>query len=341
MARGMLTFNGTIDLTQFWPQSVKAGNTSDSDADTVKVKAVPHSAHFTSPTGKAQMTDFLDKAGFFHNVKSKGGAKTLKFKPVMNAKGEVDMRLQGIDAPELHYMTQIFGNPLFRQLMGETSTVQFFNFLKSHAKGNNIQCKIFTQVNKPNDVFDKFGRCVGDILIQDKNQKFLNVNQWLVENGWTFPAYYNSMTNAEINAIDVLAVKAMKKKLNIWQFLSQKMTELDKKLIHNKKDGTYSVAKDRKPPVIFSKLFHRHWTFQIKNQKKFSTAGYQKFVLAQKIDTCCLTSDFLKRGFPKKPPLLGSFLAPNGVIKFKPADIVFHEAPSTVKDAKRKFLTTF
>jgi endonuclease YncB( thermonuclease family) len=340
-AKGMLTFTGSIDLTQFWPENVKTGNTADSDADTVKVKINPKSVQFKSPTGKIKMTDFIGKSGFFHNVKGAGGKKTLKFKPVIDSKGNIDMRLQGIDAPELHYMTQIHGNPLYRQHMGETSTIQLFQFLKSHTKDNTIDCEVFTQVNVPNDVFDKFGRCVGDIVIKDKNGKMVNVNQWLVENGWAFPAYYNSMTPDEIKVLDNLANKAMADKLNIWKFFSQKMAALDRKLTHSKKDGTYSAKEDENPPIIFPKLFRRLWTFEILNQNAFTTAGYQKFMATQKSDRCCKTADFIKSGFPKKPPLIASFLGADGSIHFKPSEILFKEGGTTLMNSKQEKITSF
>jgi endonuclease YncB( thermonuclease family) len=342
VAKGMLTFTGSIDLNQFWPQNVKSGNTADSDADTVKVKINSKSVQFKSAAGKIQMTDFISKSGFFHNVKSAGGKKTLKFKSVIDSKGNIDMRLQGIDAPELHYMTQINKNPLYRQHMGETSTIQLFKFLKSHSKGKDtIDCEVFTQVDEPNDVFDKFGRCVGDIRIKDKDGKMVNVNQWLVENGWAYPAYYNSMTGDEIKVLDNLANEAMAKKLNIWKFFSQKMTALDKTLTHSKKDGKYFEKADRKPPILFPKLFRRLWTFEIQDQNIFSTDGYQKFLAAQKSDRCCRKIDFLKSGFPKKAPLIASFLSTNGSINFKPADIIFKEAGTTLMNSKHKKITSF
>jgi len=341
MNKGNLTFKGTIDLNQFWPQNIKSGNTADSDADTVKVKIDKSSVKFISPSGKSKSTSVFSDAGFFHTIKNKAGVKSLKFKPVIDPKGNIDMRLQGIDAPELHYMTRIFGNPLYRQPWGETSTIELYNFLKSHTASNLLLCEVSTQVNKPNDVFDKFGRCVGDIFIKDKKGTSININHWLVEQGFAYPAFYNSMTNQEIKDILSRAASAKTKKLNIWKSLSLKMEKLDRSLTHDKKDPSYSAKDDKKPPVLFPKIFRRLWTFEIQNKQVFTTDGYQKFLLAQKDDRCCKTSDFLKSGFPKKAPLLGSFVSPNGKINFLPADIVFKEAGSSLKNSKDQLITSF
>ena len=130
MNRGNLTFKGTIDLNQFWPQNAKSGNPYDSDADTVKVKIDPKSVTFTSSSGNTKKTLVLNKAGFWHNIKKKGGIVQKHFSPVIDKKGMINMRLQGIDAPELHYMT---GTPESRGTAlnaGSTPSVRTNSFLR-------------------------------------------------------------------------------------------------------------------------------------------------------------------------------------------------------------------
>src|SRR5262249_26009843 len=162
------------------------------------------------------------------------------------------------------------GKTIYRQPMGETSTVALYNFLKSHATGNSLRCEVMTLVNKPNDVFDKYGRCVGDIIIRDKNGKAININQWMVEQGYAFPSFYNSMTNSEINDIRSLANSAAVKKLNIWKYYDEVVKDLDRKLVLDKKDPNYSASTDRKPPVIFPKLYRRLWNYVIAEGNSFT-----------------------------------------------------------------------
>ncbi len=338
MSRGKLSFKGTIDLNQFWPQNVLAGVRYDSDADTVKVKIDPQSVTFMSPAGDTRKTTVLSRAGFFHNVKNKNGTVAKKFKPVIDSKGMINMRLQGIDAPELHYDT---GTPLFRQHMGESSTVALYDYLKGNAAGTTMACEVFTLVNFPNDVFDKYGRCVGDVVIREKGGKSQNVNQWLVKNGYAFPAFYNSMTPNEITTIKSLADQAKNKKLEIWKFYSKRMSALDRSLTHPRNDPSYSKQKDEKPPVIFPKLFRRLWSFEIGDRSAFTTQGYQKF-LVKSADKCCGTSGFLQTGYPaKNSQSLSDFVAPNGGVNFDPAEIVFKEAGTTLKDARGMRIRAF
>lgn len=339
MNKGKLTFTGQIDLNQFWPQNVKTGNRYDSDADTVKVHVTTDSATFTPAVGASKKTGFLQKAGFFNNVTNKTtGQKKLTFKPAINSAGDITMRLQGIDAPELHYSV---GKTLYRQHWGNISTVELYKFLKSQTSGSSIECEVVTQVDKPNDVFDKFGRCVGDVLIKTKGGKMVNINHWLAENGYAFPAYYNSMTASEIDDVNKLAEAARAKKLNIWSSFSQKMSALDRTLTHSSKDGTYSRPADAKKPVIFPKLFRRLWTFEIQKKQQFTTTGYQKFLMSGTSDICCDTKTFLKSGFPKKGVLFGKFVSPSGDILFKPADIVFKEAGTNLKDKNGQKIDVF
>ena len=133
----------------------------------------------------------------------------------------------------------------------------------------------------------------------------------------------------------------MARKLNIWKFFSAKMQKLDRSLTHDKINATYSPTADKKSPVIFPKLFRRLWEFEIKNKQTFTTGGYHEFLMGKKDDRCCKTTEFLKSGYPKKSPLLGSFLTADGKINFMPADIVFKEASTTLKNSKGKPVTAF
>src|SRR5262249_37880764 len=136
------------------------------------------------------------------SVDSKTGKKR-KPKMVINSKSQITVRLQGIDAPELHFKPQLRlnlpGGPAvpqkfvsLRQHFGESATVALANFLKTFGPGP-LPCRVVTRVDHPNDVFDKYGRFVGDIQIK-KGKQEININHWLVEQGWAFPAFYDSMT---------------------------------------------------------------------------------------------------------------------------------------------------
>ena len=192
MFKGLLEVSGTIDLNQFWP-------IGESDADTVKVLlSGPEAFTFRSdPDSEPRVTHAFDGAVI------KGKTNT----PAIKAE-HVTIRLQGIDAPELHYrptaptINKIKPTPEqraafnkvnknFRQKFGETAPVELKNHL-GKAGHSPLRCVIRTAVDHPRDVFDTFGRLIGDVIITE-NGKELNTNLWLCERGWAFPTFYASM----------------------------------------------------------------------------------------------------------------------------------------------------
>src|SRR5262245_47604819 len=95
---GMLRVTGTIDLTQFWPTG-KAGNIL-SDADTVHVQVNPA----TSFVYEGNVTRAFDYA-WINTRKNKDGSRSPIYVIVsqVTPNAHIKVRLQGIDAPELHY----------------------------------------------------------------------------------------------------------------------------------------------------------------------------------------------------------------------------------------------
>ena len=98
MAKGLLTFTGTIDLNQFWPKNINGKSPYDSDADTVKVKIDMASIQFATGAGKVKKTKALNNAGFWKNVKKSNGTVVKKFFPVINSNNIVTIRLPNDNA---------------------------------------------------------------------------------------------------------------------------------------------------------------------------------------------------------------------------------------------------
>src|SRR6266478_1282216 len=92
MATGQLDVAGMIEVDQFWPNG-----TSDADTAKLLVSVTDGAFRFRPHPGAPFATTHV-----FDGATVKG--KTTK--PVVDAKGRVTIRFQGIDAPELHYMPQ-------------------------------------------------------------------------------------------------------------------------------------------------------------------------------------------------------------------------------------------
>ena len=131
---GKLIANGTIDLTQFWPLNTKE---EGSDGDTVKVVLETENFEYTNENGVTINSNVLFNAGVFD--------KNGKFKKHIKEK-VVKVRLQGIDAPELHFEN-------YCQNMGKTAAYELQKHLDQMTTKteNLINCQLYTEnVYEPN-----------------------------------------------------------------------------------------------------------------------------------------------------------------------------------------------
>jgi endonuclease YncB( thermonuclease family) len=318
---GVLVIDATVDVAQFWPSG-------ESDADTVKLTlSSPGNAFLfrSSPGAPAVITHAFDKAGLFETVK---GKRT--FKPLIR-NGVITTRLQGIDAPELHYLPRVKGAHNFRQFQGETCTVSLGNQLQKGGQ-NEIPCQFVTAVNHPQDVIDKYGRFVGEIIFDRNTAKEWNICDWLVEQGWAFPAFYNSMSIAEITRLQTKAVAVQKAKRGIWAFETGNIGTLDFNMLF-RRNGPIDAAKDR-GPVTFPKIFRRLCDYSVKTENGTASGSLTAYLRGLKPpDLCYRTLDFLKSGgHPTKnsQKKLAQFVTAGNKYIAGPADLVFQEAPSTI-----------
>ena len=184
--------------SQFWPAT--KGSRS-SDADTVHMKVDPQTSFLfaSSPaTTPKTTTKFVDAHVFDHGKKN-----------VITSKSEIKIRLQGLDAPELHFPITVPRDPSktgkgneFRQPFGARAASALLDFLKGFVApggGSRIFATFLTHIDHPGDAIDSHGRFVGDIIVGTAAST--NINTWLVENGWAYPLFYDSMTEDEIRTL--------------------------------------------------------------------------------------------------------------------------------------------
>jgi endonuclease YncB( thermonuclease family) len=327
---GVLTVDGAVDVSQFWPSG-------ESDADTVKLTITKPQSAFqfrASPGAPAKVTHAFDNAGMFETVK---GKRT--FKPLIR-KGAITLRLQGIDAPELHYLPRVKGSANFRQFQGETCTVSLGNQLKKGGQ-KAIACQFVTAVDHPQDVVDKFGRFVGEIVFNRGSSKEWNICDWLVEQGWAFQAFYNSMSVAEITRLQAKADSAKQAKRGIWQFATSNIGTLDWSMVF-RKNGPVDAAKDR-GPVVFPKIFRRLSDYSVKKKNGTVTGSLSSYLNGLKPpDFCFRTKDFLSSGGKPSKGMqnkLAQFVSTGNKYLVGPGDLVFEEAASTIVDRNNKKIT--
>src|SRR5262245_40285004 len=123
---GLLRVKGTIDINQFWPTGTSPNILSD--ADTVHVQVDPK----TSFVFEGNVTRAFDFA-WITTRKKKDGSKSPVYVIVsqQTSNAHIKIRLQGIDAPELHYNVNK-KKPEVRQRWGKRTAFELRNFLQSH-----------------------------------------------------------------------------------------------------------------------------------------------------------------------------------------------------------------
>ena len=330
---GLLRVKGSIDINQFWPTGKSPHILSD--ADTVHVEVNPA----TSFVFEGNVTRAFDFA-WIKTRKNTDGSRSPIYIIVSQqaANAHIKVRLQGIDAPELHYRVDE-KKPEVRQHWGKRAALELRKFLQSRASGMKIDCHVETIVKSPNDAFDMYGRFIGDIMIAGPGG-ILNVNHWLVEQGWAFPAYYNSMQIGEINAINARWAKAKN------GFL--------KSIVNRAKNDMYGLpagkagdppaeAKTDKGPVVFPKMFRRLVGFN-ENSKGATTLAAFLALPSKKNDLVIDLAVFktltpAQRAHPAKknsgvPVIKFHTLVTDGNrLDPKPETMVFVEEPAVLKNS--------
>lgn len=326
---GVLRIRGTVDLSQFWPVG-----SSDADTSKVKVTVGKNSFSFAADGKTFKTTRVFDKAQV---VGMKKG-------PVIDEQSRVTVRLQGIDAPELHYKA----GPLSRkrtdvtekkraaynkenaterrQYWAETATVALAKKLRSYGAGS-IPCEVYSFVDFPHELVDTYGRIVGNIRV---GKKFaVDVNTWLAEQGWAFPTFYSSMTEQEIRAL-LAAAKKGKKLGRVWKHLTDNTAKWESKLVY-RKGGPVDAANDV-GPVLMPKLFRRQVAHRMEMHAKLATGSFADFLQARP-DECHLTDEFLAQGPTVAPTYRLHEFMKGKRFTLQPQDVVFREKFSTVVNA--------
>ncbi len=329
MATGLLRVTGTIDLAQFWPKG-----SADADTTKVLVKVGAGAFKFRSSPGTA-----FKKTNAFRNATVIGRVR----KKAIDGKNRITIRLQGIDATELHYrprsqITDKKGrtaqqkkrylevNEEYRQNLAETATVRLARLLK-RVGASPIACTVESAVDYPDEVFDTYGRFVADIHVRI-GQSDYNVNRWLVQRGLAFPAFYNSMSEDEINALRRAADQAWAAGRYIWPNLADYVGRLDWKMLYRRpsQKPLFNEAQDT-GPVILPKLFRRLSSWEVNRYAKMVTGGFWKY-LKDRNDRCYLTSEFLAGPTSATSYGLHDLVDPDGFVTVWPEDLVFRESAS-------------
>lgn len=325
---GTLTVKGTLDIAQFWP-------TGKSDADTSKILLTvdPASMVYRKTPGAAGKNVFnLYNAAFMD--------KALK-KPVVK-KGAITVRMQGIDAPELHYRPQtekalgslakaknngvqvVFD---YRQAQAETATARLAAQLKKLSNKPAIPCTFVTLVDDqagPADAVDKYGRFVGDIFVGTKN-----INHLILEQGLAVAAMYNSLQNNEIR--DYLTAAAAGKNKGVARRYSKAVLGFDPtSVFRDPKKGAQAVNEGN-ARYILPKLYRRQTTWFAYHKLGKFPKDFEAFLHTKDgSDRLYELNDFLDNGNAAIQKPFSQSVPGGAQVVPKPGDMIFVEAPGAL-----------
>jgi endonuclease YncB( thermonuclease family) len=336
--KGLLTVDGNLDIRQFWPATK---GTNSSDGDTVHLKVNPDASFRFASSAHAKPK--LIKHFVGAHVKDHGRVKN-----VITSKSEIKIRLQGIDAPELHFpVITPPPNPAkkgtfdreFRQHYGAGAARALHDYLAGFVDGGGtvIHATFVTRINRPSDAIDSHGRFVGDVIVGTAAAK--SINTWLVENGWAMPLLYDSMTELEVKTI-----------VDAWK-VGEKISARPGRSLRKPLqpfDSTRTVKNAKLPDGgkgNIPKIFRRQATFWTQVPGALPAAEFVNMLtngLKGKPDSAYPLAYFLAhidKLDPKKRIKLASRIGAQGRTLFKPQDLVFREDPVTLFTAGGKKVT--
>jgi len=331
MATGLLEVEGSIQLDQFWPVG-----TSDADTTKILVHVDKHSFRFR----RAESATFRTTHAFEDAVViGKRGRR-----PAIRDGGVVVIRLQGIDAPELHYRPASLRRPKdrnprqdelflawnyeYRQPLAESGTIAL-RALLADAGANPAPCIVRTAVDTPNQVFDTYGRFVGDVHVK-LGSTWVSVNRSLVENGWAVPAFYSSMAAEEIEALLAAAVGPMREHRGVWKKPGACGARFDWDRRYRGKGAAPDASADT-GSILVPKLFRRQSTWAVNRRAEMLEGTFAAY-LAARPEGCYVTEQFFEQGIESSTHRrLDEFVTSEGSVTILPGDVVFQEDPSMVR----------
>ncbi len=334
---GTLRIKGIIDIKQFWP-------IGSSDADTTKLKLIVGKSSFEY---KGDHERKFSVTHVFDDAISKGQGS----KPVINTSKRdgtqtITVRLQGVDAPELHYRAAPLKrtsdvsdaerakfnsiNEERRQCFAESATFSLAKHLEKYIDDEGMIPAVFQSVVEfPYEVVDTYGRFIGNVFVGKKH----DINIWVVENGWGMPAYYTSMSVDEIKVFQEAWKKGKKKINRVGKSASKNAALFDWDLLYRKPvDGLEFSPGEDKGKVLMPKIFRRQVAWMVTKKAGVISSGTTfNGYLKKSPDQLILLSDMLSQGLSaSKVYALDDFVSDKNKIAKNPEDLVFQEKPGTL-----------
>ncbi len=339
---GRLRVRGELKLDQFWPKG-------RSDADTANLTlslTLDPPFVYRPENGAEQVTDV------YHNAFYKDRSE---LKPVLGTKRDrLKVRLQGIDAPELHYRPRVTGAKQWRQRLAESAVFALRSMLFDLTFGvrdKSLRADAISFVDSPDDPFDVYGRYVGNVTVYADGYA-VDINHWLLEHGWAVPGLYNSMTERELHVTRSLSAAAARSRLGLYRsrYYQDRLIRFESTLVerHGIEPGNFRLYED-KGKVMNPKFFRRQAEFEAKEQGNPSGQTFLESLRGNARYKALVWETFA--GLPaqaRRDPralgghaaLLGSLVSSSGKLP-RADDLIYIEEPAKVYDEDGQVITAW
>jgi endonuclease YncB( thermonuclease family) len=346
---GIIKISGKILFSQFFGEKTEIDGRSvwgGSDADTCKLTLNSNPIKFQSSPDSSWQDNIrlFDKA--FSYEEETGKRINIIGTDLDNSK-IIKIRLQGLDAPELHYRaikgdTFLYDDKLsvfntikeafdLRQAFGAKAANKLVEFLKEYSTNEKfVNAYALSSIDKPSQLIDKFGRAICDIYVyNDDENNGINVNQWLVKEGWAFPDFYDSMSNEEITTLRKLGNDAGNQKAGMRNFLSNSLLDLDYNLLLDKENAK-QIIDNENGKLNLPKFFRKQVDWKILGNSGSKVKNLKKFISNRKT-ICYKVDEFLEKRNNAEIYQLSDFISEDGIISVGPGDLVNIESESVLE----------
>ncbi len=307
----LLRITGTLDVMQFWPHGV-------SDADTLTVRVATDG--FRLHEGRRTVTTrVLDHA----RVVGRGAH------PVLRGDRHMTVRLQGVDAPELHYAPPVapgIGAPRFRQPFAERSASALGARLAAVGR-RHVPCVVETRVESPGDAFDVYGRCVGELFVGMGAER-VHVNDWLLRRGLAFPSLFSSMARDEIERVLAGAHAARVARRGVWRALAATLVQPAWSRVFH--PGSTRLDRDDRGRLNEPRIFRWLAAWTAARRAKVTARTFEAFLATRNDDMVHTTEAFLADGAAAARVVSPATFVRRGRVAYAPGEVVYREAPAMV-----------
>jgi endonuclease YncB( thermonuclease family) len=346
---GIIKISGKIYFGQFFGEKVEIDGRSvwgGSDADTCKLTLNSNPIKFQSSPDSSWQDDIKLFDNAFSYDEETGKRIKIISADIDNSK-IIKIRLQGLDAPELHYRASKGTNflyddklPLFnslkevfdlRQVFGAKAASKLVGFLKDYSANEKfVNAYAVSSIDEPSQLIDKFGRAICDVYVYNEDENIsININQWLVREGWAFPDFYDSMSNDEITTLRKLGNDARNQKAGMRNFLSNNLLDLDYNMLLDK-ENSKQIIDNENGELNLPKFFRKQVDWKILGNSGSKFKNLKKFISDRKT-ICYKVDEFIEKRNNAKIYQLSDFIGEDGVISVGPGDLVNIEGESVLE----------